>query len=388
MSEDRAIISPKGVERLRAGHLWIYRSDVVECQAAPGSIVGAYDKKGHCVGKAFFSDRSQICLRFLSREDAPIDREFLKNKLLRAAELRQRVAKESAVYRLVHAEADGLPSVIVDRYGDFLCLQTLTQGADRLKPLLVELLVELFQPAGIVERNDGKVRELEGLNLTTSVLHGEVPAEVLVLENGLRFHYQLMEGQKTGGFLDQRENHARAAEYAFGHALDCFCYEGGFAVHIARQCETVEALDLSETAVQKAIANAALNDIQNLSCEVDNAFDRLRLFDNLKKKFDTIILDPPAFAKNRNHLEAAYRGYKEINLRAFRLLNPGGILITCSCSQLIHEDAFLNLLAEAATNARRTVQVIEKRTQSRDHPILLTMPETYYLKCIILRVTS
>ena len=374
------------LERLQAGHLWIYRSDVLECEASAGSIVTVCNKKGHCVGRAFFSDRSQISLRFLSREDIPIDREFFEKRLLQASELRQRVVKNSSVYRLVHAEADGLPSIIVDRYGDFLSIQTLTQGSDSVKSLLVDLLVDLFHPMGIVERNDGKVRELEGLDLINSGLYGEVPTEVLSMENGFNFRYQLTGGQKTGAFLDQRENRARASEFAFGRALDCFCYEGGFAVQIARNCEEVEALDISEDAVRKAEANAELNQVHNVHFEVENAFDRLRLLDNLKRRYDTIILDPPAFAKNRSHLEAALRGYKEINLRAFRLLNPGGYLITSTCSQLINEDTFLNILSEASTDAKRTVQVIEKRTQSRDHPILLTMPETYYLKCMIVRV--
>ena len=386
MSKDRAVISPKGLERLQAGHLWIYRSDVLECQASAGSIVAVYNKKGHCVGRAFFSDRSQISLRFLSREDIPINREFFEKRLLQASELRQRVVKNSEVYRLVHAEADGLPSIIVDRYGDFLSIQTLTQGSDSVKSMLVDLLADLFHPTGIVERNDGKVRELEGLDLINSSLYGEVPAEVLSMENGFNFRYQLTGGQKTGAFLDQRENRARASEFAFGRALDCFCYEGGFAVQIARNCEEVEALDISEDAVRKAEANAELNQVHNVHFEVENAFDRLRLLDNLKRRYDTIILDPPAFAKNRSHLDAALRGYKEINLRAFRLLNPGGYLITSTCSQLINEDTFLNVLSEASTDAKRVVQVIEKRTQSRDHPILLTMPETYYLKCMIVRV--
>jgi 23S rRNA (cytosine1962-C5)-methyltransferase len=388
MSKERAVISPRGVERLQAGHLWVYRSDVLESEASAGSIVSVLNRKGHCVGKAFFSDRSQISLRFLSREDIPTNHEFFAKRLLQAFELRKRVVHNSDVNRLVHAEADGLPSIIVDRYGDFLSIQTLTQGSDFIKSMLVELLVDLFHPKGIVERNDSKVRGLEGLALISSVLYGEVPDQIIAQENGCKFHYQLIDGQKTGAFLDQRENRSRASEYAFGRALDCFCYEGGFAIQIARKCESVEALDISEDAIRQAKANAELNGVQNVHFEVENAFDRLRLLDNLKKKYDTIILDPPAFAKNRSHLDAALRGYKEINLRALRLLNPGGYLITSTCSQIVHEDTFLNILSEASTNARRTVQVIEKRTQSRDHPIMLTMPETYYLKCVIARLIN
>ena len=388
MSKDRVVISPKGVDRLRAGHLWIYCSDVVDSKASAGAIVTVSDKKGHFQGRAFFSDRSQITLRFLSREDVPINQGFFEKRVLQAFELRQRVVKNSQVYRLVNAEADGLPSIIVDQYGDYLSIQTQTQGSETIKSTIAELLVNLFHPKGIIERNDSKVRELEGLEKTNSVLYGEVPAEILANENGLSFLYQLTGGQKTGAFLDQRENRARAKELAFGRALDCFCYEGGFAIHIAGSCEEVEALDISENAIRKARANAELNKVTNLRFEAENVFDRLRLLDNLKMRYDTIILDPPAFAKNRSHLEAAIRGYKEINLRALRLLNPSGILITSTCSQIINENLFLNLLTEAATDAKKTVQIIEKRTQAQDHPILLTMPETYYLKCIVARVIS
>ena len=388
MSKDRVVISPKGVDRLRAGHLWIYRSDVVDSKASAGAIVTVSDKKGHFQGRAFFSDRSQITLRFLSREDVPINQGFFEKRVLQAFELRQRVVKNSQVYRLVNAEADGLPSIIVDQYGDYLSIQTQTQGSETIKSTIAELLVNLFHPKGIIERNDSKVRELEGLEKTNSVLYGEVPTEILANENGLSFLYQLTGGQKTGAFLDQRENRARAKELAFGRALDCFCYEGGFAIHIAGSCEEVEALDISENAIRKARANAELNKVTNLRFEAENVFDRLRLLDNLKVRYDTIILDPPAFAKNRSHLEAAIRGYKEINLRSLRLLNPSGILITSTCSQIINENLFLNLLTEAATDAKKTVQIIEKRTQAQDHPILLTMPETYYLKCIVARVIS
>jgi 23S rRNA (cytosine1962-C5)-methyltransferase len=388
MNKDHVVISSKGVDRLRAGHLWIYRSDVLDSEASPGAIVTVSDRKGQFQGKAFFSDRSQITLRFLSREDVAINPGFFEKRVLQAFELRQRVVKNSQVYRLLHAEADGLPSIIVDRYGDYLCIQTLTQGSEAIKSIITELLVNLFHPKGIIERNDSKARELEGLEKTNSILYGEVPREILSSENGLSFLYVLTGGQKTGAFLDQRENRARAQELAFGRALDCFCYEGGFAIQIAGSCEEVEALDISENAIRNARANAELNKATNIHFEAENVFDRLRLLDNLKLRYDTIILDPPAFAKNRRHLEAAIRGYKEINLRALRLLNPSGILITSTCSQLINENLFLNILAEAATDARKGVQIIEKRTQAKDHPILLTMPETYYLKCIVARIIS
>ncbi len=386
MSSSKAIVSSKAVERIRAGHLWIYRSDVLECMAAPGSVVSVLDKKGKFHGRAFYSSTSLITLRLLTSLDEPIDREFWLNRVLSAFELRQRVVSNTQVYRLVHAEGDGLPSIIVDRYGETLSLQTLSQGAEQLKPLLINILLEVFAPQSVVERNDAKVRELEGLPRQLSVLHGEDTGELVCRENGLSFYYHPITGQKTGAFLDQRENRAWAQTLARGSALDCFCYTGGFATHMASCCRDVEAVDISESALDIARRTAQLNQIGNIHYELDNVFDRLRLYANLKRRFDTIVLDPPAFAKNRNHVESALRGYKEINLRALHLLNRGGLLVTASCSQLIDEITFLNLLTQAAAEARRKVQVIQKRTQAQDHPFLLSMPETYYLKCFFLRV--
>jgi len=386
MTSSKAIVSSKAVERIKAGHLWIYRSDVLECKASPGSVVSVLDKKGKFYGRAFYSSTSLITLRLLTLLDEPIDRRFWLRRLQGAFELRQRVVSDTEVYRLVHAEGDGLPSIIVDRYGETLSLQTLSQGADQIKPLLIDILLEVFAPQGIVERNDTKVRELEGLPRQVSMLHGEDPGELVCHENGLSFYYHPTTGQKTGAFLDQRENRAWTRTLARGSALDCFCYTGGFAAHMASSCMDVEAVDVSESALELAQRTAELNQIANIRFEADNVFDRLRLYANLKRRFDTIVLDPPAFAKNRNHVESALRGYKEINLRALSLLNPGGLLVTASCSQLIDEITFLNLLTQAAAEARRRVQVIQKRTQSQDHPFLLSMPETYYLKCFFLRV--
>ena len=279
-----------------------------------------------------------------------------------------------------------MPSIIVDRYGDVLSIQTLSQGSEQVKPVLTELLLELFQPKAIVERNDSKVRALEGLPQMISILHGTDPGEIVCRENGIPFYYQLLSGQKTGAFLDQRENRVWAAALAHGSALDCFCYSGSFAVHLASRCDDVEAIDMSEPAVALGRRNADLNGLSNVRFETENVFDRLKLYDHLKRRFDTIVLDPPAFAKNRSHVEAALRGYREINLRALRLLNPGGLLVTASCSQLIDETLFLNLLTQAASDARKKVQVLQKRTQGQDHPFLLSMPETFYLKCLFLRV--
>lgn len=386
MNNGTAVISAKGTERQRAGHLWIYRSDVLQCEAAPGAVVSVQDKAGRFYGRAFYSSTSLITLRLLTAHQETIDRAFWQRRLGQAWQLRQRVVSNTQVYRMVHGEGDGMPSIIVDRYGETFSVQTLTQGAEQIKPLLVELLVELFQPRAIIERNDSKVRELEGLPQTVSVLHGEDPGEIVCQENGLQFYFQPLTGQKTGAFLDQRENRAWAARLAHGQALDCFCYTGSFAVHLAPVCSAVEAVDISEAAVETAGRNAALNGFSNVHFEVENVFDRLKLYDRLKKRFDTIVLDPPAFAKNRSHVEAAQRGYREINLRALRLLNAGGLLVTATCSQLIDETLFLNLLTQAAADSRRRVQVLQKRTQAQDHPFLLAMPETYYLKCLFLRV--
>jgi len=386
MSEERAIVSKRATERVRAGHLWIYRSDLRECRAEGGSIVDICDMKGKFYGKAFYSDKSQIALRIVTTSDEKVDKEFWLNRINTALALREKTVSDTEVCRLVNGEGDGIPSVIVDRYKDVLSIQTLCQGSDGIKVLIAEIMSELIDPVSIIERNDGKVRDLEGLPRQVSILKGEDPGEIICLENGLRFYFNISAGQKTGAFLDQRENRALAGRLSFGAGLDCFCYAGGFALNMAKSCEKVEAIDISESAIELAKKNAQLNGISNIQFETDSVFDRLKLYDTQKRKFDTIVLDPPAFAKSRAHVEAAVRGYREINLRAMRLLDSGGLLITCSCSQHIDENVFLNILTEAASDARRSVQVIEKRTQGKDHPFLISMPETYYLKCIFLRV--
>jgi 23S rRNA (cytosine1962-C5)-methyltransferase len=295
---------------------------------------------------------------------------------------------ETDAYRLVHAEGDLLPGLIIDRYGDCFVIQTLTRGMDALKPMWVELLLEEFQPRLIVERNDAKVRQLEGLPMTGGVLYGDPSSasELTINENGINFLVNPLEGQKTGAFLDQRENRAAAMRYARGRGLDCFSFHGSFALHLAKNCERVAAIDISQPAIERAGRNAGINGIANVEFIEANVFDQLRDYDDAGERFDTIVLDPPAFAKNRGAVESALRGYNEINLRALRLLNPGGVLITCSCSYHVGEGLFLEVLADAARDANRNVQIVEKRTQARDHPILLTVPETHYLKCIVLRV--
>lgn len=386
MTESHALISQRGAERLRSGHLWVYRSDVRTSNAEAGDIVRLTDDHGNFLGRAFFSDRSQITIRLLTREDVPIDRPFFLARIRSAAESRRRIVEDTEAYRLVYSEADLLPSLIVDRYSDFLVIQTLSQGTERMKDDFVSILCELFSPRGILERNDPRVRDLEGLPRRVSLLSGEVPQEIEARRNGIRFLHDLHKGQKTGGFLDQRENHRAAMTYASGDVLDCFTYQGGFALTVASRAAQVEAIDMSAAALEVARRNQELNGIRNVIFREANAFDVLKAYDEARRQFDMVILDPPAFAKNRESVASAVRGYKEINLRALKLLKPGGCLITCSCSYHISEALFLQLVAQAANDAKRPVQIVERRTQSRDHPILLTMPETHYLKCLIIIV--
>jgi 23S rRNA (cytosine1962-C5)-methyltransferase len=385
LSEGSVVISPRGVERIRAGHLWIYRSDVRETHAEPGAIVRVTDERSRFHGSAFYSDKSQISIRMLTREDVQVGREFLAGRLRRAAEYRKLVVDNSDAFRMVYSEADLLPSIIIDRYGDYLVLQTLSQGAERVKSLLAEVLVELFAPKGILERNDPRVRLLEGLDQRVGPLYGEVPSEMIVKENGISFLCDLAKGQKTGSFLDQRENHFAARRYASGNVLDCFSYHGGFALTIADKCQHVESVEMAPGAIEISRRNQELNSVANVTFREGNTFDVLKEHYEVGRRFQMVILDPPAFAKNRESVAAAQRGYKEINYRALKLLEPGGYLLTCSCSYHITEPLFLQILAEAAIDARRSIIVCERRTQAKDHPIFLTMPETHYLKCLIVK---
>jgi 23S rRNA (cytosine1962-C5)-methyltransferase len=374
------------VERLRSGHLWVYRSDVRTAPAESGAIVRLTDDRGRFHGRAFYSDKSQIAVRLLTHDDRPVDRAFFTERLRRAAEYRRLVVENTDAYRVVYGEADLLPSLIVDRYGEYLVIQTLSQATERQKNLFVEILVELFSPKGVLERNDPKVRLLEGLEQRVGVLYGEIPQEIEAKENGITFVYDLQKGQKTGSFLDQRENHWAARRYASGEVLDCFSYQGGFALTIADKCEHVEGINIGPAAVEYARRNQKLNSISKVTLQEENSFDLLKEYDEVGRRFRMVILDPPAFAKNRDSIPAAHRGYKEINLRAMKILQPGGFLLTCSCSYHITEALFLQILAEAANDAKKSIVVAERRTQSQDHPILLTMPETHYLKCLIVRV--
>jgi 23S rRNA (cytosine1962-C5)-methyltransferase len=357
---------------------------VLKVDADPGDMVEVRSERGRPLGYAFFSSTSQITLRMLG--DGPRDeREFFRERLQAAIGYRQRVAAGADAYRLVNAEADRIPSLIVDRYGDVLVIQTLSQGTDARLDLFVELLQELVAPSGILVRNDPKVRGLEGLETVVEVRAGHVPDLVEVSEGAIRYQVDVRHGQKTGLFLDQRENHLAAGTYATGRGLDAFAYHGGFALQMAAQCESVLALDGSEPAVAALAANAARNGLSNVEARVANVFDELRELEIAKARFDTIVLDPPAFAKTKASLPKALGGYKEINLRALKLLRPGGMLITCTCSYHVSEPLFLEVLERAAADALAPVVLVEKRLQARDHPVLLGVPETAYLKCLVLR---
>jgi 23S rRNA (cytosine1962-C5)-methyltransferase len=381
-----ARITPRGEDRLRSGHPWIYRSDVRDvADATPGAVVRVLGAKDKLLGHALFSDQSQIVLRLVSRGDAAIDRAFWRARLASAIAFRAALDLNATAYRLVHGEADLLPSLIVDRYADVLVLQALSQGMDRLIPTLVPLLVELTAARGVLARNDPKVRLLEGLEQKVEVLHGDVPETVAVREGTVTYDVDLRHGQKTGLFLDQRENRDAAAQYARGRVLDCFSYNGGFALRLAAGAAEVEALDSSADAVVRITQNAAKNGLTNIRAREANVFDELRRLERENARFDTVVLDPPAFAKNKASVPKALAGYKEINLRALRLLNPGGYLVTCSCSYNVDESMFGQVLYEASVDSHTPVAVVEKRMQGRDHPVLLGVPETYYLKCFILR---
>jgi 23S rRNA (cytosine1962-C5)-methyltransferase len=384
--EPEVVINQHGAGRLVSGHLWVYRSDIRSSTAEGGEVARVLDERGRFFGRAFFSDRSEICVRVVTREDVPVDRAFLAERIARAARLRAPMIEDSRAYRLFYAESDQIPSLVIDRYDDYIVIQTLSQATDLRKQEFVDILVEQFSPRGVLERNDPKVRQLEGLDQKVSLLYGEVPDEVIACDRGLRLSYDLHHGQKTGGFLDQRQNRHAAARYARGEVLDCFAGTGSFAVTLAPRAESVEAVDLSATALAGAQRNIDLNAAKNVTLHEANTFDLLRQYDEAGRRFDTIVLDPPAFAKNKRNISAACRGYKEINLRSLRLLRPEGFLITCSCSHHISESLFSQIVAEAALDARRHVAVVERRMQASDHPVVLTMPETYYLKCFIISV--
>lgn len=391
MATPSAVVSRRGVDRIRAGHPWIFRTDVVDVVAEPGDLVRVTTERGRPLGWATFSSASQITLRLVSQDigELPALSSWLAGRVMAAAAYRDGLDIDGTAWRVVHGESDGLPATIVDRYGSdegvYFVVQTLSQAAERWLPRLVEILVERFGPRGIVVRNDPKVRQLEGLESHVGMLHGDVPDHVVVREGRVAYRVDLRGGQKTGLFLDQRENHRMAAGYARGEVLDAFTYNGGFALQMAGGAERVLALDSSAAAVETTRENARANGLTNVEVHEANVFDELRELEVSGARFDTIALDPPAFAKNKASVTRALAGYKEINLRALRLLRPGGHLITCSCSYNVDEPLFVSVLQQAAADARVSAWIVEKRAQARDHPWLLTVPETHYLKCVVLR---
>ena len=383
--EQTITVSSRGEVRIQNGHFWVYRGDVADGRAEPGAVVRVAAPNGRFLARAFYSDRSQITLRILTRHDEPVDRRFWQLRLEQAASFREGLDIDASAYRLVHGEGDLIPSLVIDRYGDYIALQTLSQGTDRLLSEVTGLLVEMTNPKGIIARNDPRVRLLEGLEQSVSVLHGDIPDKVTVREGKVEYDVDLRHGQKTGAFLDQHENRVAAAQYVSGRTLDCFSYAGGFALQLAPHVDELTALDISEDATALLARNAARNGLSNVQARTTNVFDELRTLERMGEAFDSIVLDPPAFAKSKTAIPKAMSGYKEINLRALKLLRPGGFLITCSCSYHVNEAAFAEVILDAALDAGVDVSVVEKRMQGRDHPVVLSMPETYYLKCFILR---
>jgi 23S rRNA (cytosine1962-C5)-methyltransferase len=392
-SEPKVVIASRAAERLRAGHVWVYRSDVLSDDSLPpGSLVTVTDRRGKVLGAAFYSSTSQIALRMISPArlvpGEALDN-LIRGRIHNAVAYRRRVVQDSDACRVIFSEADMLPGLIVDRYADILSVQVLTQAMDRpeIRQVVLEALEQELSPASIVERSDPRIRELEQLSAASTLpLFGE-KTETIFTMNGVRFHYSAAAGQKTGAFLDQRENYAAAANVASGEALDVFCYQGGFALHLARVCSRVTGVDSSRPALEAAERNAILNGRPDMEWIEANAFDLLRDYATAGHLYDTIVLDPPAFARSKRNLETALAGYKEINLRALRMLRPEGTLITCSCSYHVSEADFISMLASAAADAHRTLRIIEKRGQSKDHPSLLSVPESSYLKCLICTVS-
>ena len=388
-------ISPRGVNRLKAGHVWVYRSDIVSSDGiAPGALVGVADHRGKPMGTALYSSSSQIAIRMISDEPVKDWSAVLRQRIAEAVAYRERIVHNTDAYRVIFSEADFLPGLIVDRYNDILSVQIVTQAMDAepTRQAILAELTERLHPVSIFERVDPRVRELETLPARdSSLLQGEKTSTTFTM-NSIQFHYDALEGQKTGAFLDQRENYYAAAHHARGEALDVFCYQGAFALHLAAHCSRITGVDSSRPALEVAEQNVALNRARLGDKDIEwieaNAFDLLKDYSTANRRYDTVVLDPPAFAKSKRDLDAALRGYKELNLRALKMLRPGGILVTCSCSYHIDQASFLEMLGGAALDSHRTLRILEVRGQAKDHPILLNVPETAYLKCVIAHVSD
>jgi 23S rRNA (cytosine1962-C5)-methyltransferase len=400
-------LSPRGAARLKSGHPWVYRSDIsASPEIPPGATVQVRDARGKFQGTALYSSSSQIAIRLISREDVTDLPKLIANRIQAAIAYRKQYVENTDAYRVVFSEADFLPGLIIDRYNDVISVQILTQAMDAepIRGAIIETLIEELKPAAILERVDPRIRELEQLPPRDSALLWGKKSSTIITMNaahegspesrepkaespGIRFHYDALEGQKTGAFLDQRENYAAAARYAQGDALDVFCYQGGFALHLAVKCKTVTGVDSSRPALEVADKNAALNN-RELDWIEANAFDLLRDYAAAGKKYDTVVLDPPAFAKTKRDLDKAHSGYKELNLRTLKMLTPGGILVTCSCSFHVSQPDFQDTVSAAAQDAHKTLRLLESRGAAKDHPSVLNIPETSYLKCLIFNVTN
>ncbi len=387
MSTDKltAVVSAKGAARWAAGHPWIYRSDVLDAPRGEPGIVRVGDRRGAFLGQALYSPRSEIRLRLLTTEEAPIDAAWWAGRI--GAASGRRVGIDATAWRVVHAEGDGLPSLVIDRYGPYIVAQLLSAGLEAVRSDVIAAIRTVLSPEGILLRNDTAIRRHEGLPLETSTVLGSVPEEIEVTEHDVRYLAGVQHGQKTGAFLDQRDNRASIASLtrAGGRALDLFTYHGSFALHLARRAGSVMAVDQSPEALARGSRNAALNGLTNIVWREANAFDLLRSLERARERFDAVVLDPPAFAKTRESVPRARAGYKEINLRAMRLLAPDGVLLTCSCSYHVHRADFMDMLTDAARDSGRRLELVRLTGAASDHPEVLTIPETAYLKGAILR---
>jgi 23S rRNA (cytosine1962-C5)-methyltransferase len=376
-----AVVSPRGAHRFVRGHPWVYRSDVNRRPDGPAGVVPIHDGHGRPLGWGLWSPRSEIALRLLDRDAAArIDGAWWRARIDAAIARRRAVSEDTSAYRVVHGEADGCPSLVCDRYDRWLVVQLMSAGLEACRAEIVAALTDAMAPLGILARHDAAVRRKEGLDETVALLAGDVPTEIEVEEHGVRYLVAPWDGQKTGAFLDQRENRALVGDLAHGHALDCFSYHGSFALHLARRAAHVTALDSSAAALARAGANAALNGATNITFVEDDAFTYLKAAERRRARFDVVVLDPPAFAKTRASVGAALRGYKEINMRGMRLLETGGLLYTASCSHHVSKAAFLDMLADAAGDSGRRLALRRVLGQASDHPELLTVPETGYMK--------
>lgn len=386
-------ISRHGAARLRSGHPWVYRSDVrLKEKPSSGALVTVTAENGRPLGSALYSSASEIALRLLSRQVLPDEAAMLvvlRDRVKAAVEYRRKVVADSNAFRVIFSDADGIPGFIADRYNSIISIQVLTQAMDRsdVKQLLLSALLEELAADGVttvIERVEPRIRQLEQLPESKGGFLAGNESSCIYQMNGINLTFEAGSGQKTGSFLDQRENYAAAERHAHGEALDVFCYQGGFALHLARKCSSVSALDSSRPALEVAEQNEQLNPGRGAIEWIEgNAFDFLKDYSAQGREYDTIVLDPPAFARGKQNLETALRGYKELNLRALKMLRRGGILVTCSCSFHVSDQDFLAVLTEAAADVHRNVVLLEHRTQSSDHPIVLTIPETHYLKCLI-----